>query len=435
MRCARCDTELLGYELFCTQCGQPMGSPHGQPPTSLGVHRPRAWVVVLGVLLSMTCFGAVIGVPLIVTELQRPSLRGLGWNRALLALAAISVGLTGVVAAIGSIATNVGKLYTNLPASSRSEAVSRQSLRGDGSSETGKGQFRLAIPRRLLPGTPGGISTPDLQKEHLVGKVRTVSVGKIDGRGRTRQYTLTFDEAGHLVENTKYYATSGSVSGRTEYVYDGSGRRVEDVEYGGRGEVSARVTYQYDDHGNLKEYRREPRSPDGSVDTAWATSIAYTYDSNGDLLSEDYGPGNRCVRYRYERMGGEICVTDGDPGKRVLIFDPDGECTGERIVTSAGERFSITYYRNGGPKSIRSEIDNRAGKELNGTEEILFDEKGNRALKRGTGFGSRHYTMKYVYEYDDCRNWVSLTSYWRNIDSSGRAHEDIAREFREIEYY
>jgi hypothetical protein len=91
MFCKQCGTEIVPDSKFCNVCGNPTSDDDfTQAPKNTGVStpvevksKPRAWVIIFGVLLSLTILGLIIGIPLIITELKqhaqgtRP--RNTGW--------------------------------------------------------------------------------------------------------------------------------------------------------------------------------------------------------------------------------------------------------------------------------------------------------------------------------------------------------------------
>ncbi len=85
MFCPQCRYEVAATDRFCARCGAALTltTTPTVPPPVVTRSRSRGWVIAFAILLCLTCFGLVIGIPLLVTETKaRPAgtpPRNLGW--------------------------------------------------------------------------------------------------------------------------------------------------------------------------------------------------------------------------------------------------------------------------------------------------------------------------------------------------------------------
>lgn len=108
MLCAKCGKEVPPGQQFCGSCGTavtPDATPAPPIPSQeapLARGKPRIWVIICGIIATLSCLGAITGIPLIITEVKRSRagvpVRNTGWL--------IASGALFVIMMIASIAGN-----------------------------------------------------------------------------------------------------------------------------------------------------------------------------------------------------------------------------------------------------------------------------------------------------------------------------------------
>jgi RHS repeat-associated protein len=153
---------------------------------------------------------------------------------------------------------------------------------------------------------------------------RTGQTGQVctatDGRGNTTTYA--YDSKGDLTS-----VTPPAPLGVTRYTYDALGR-VASVTDG----KNQTTRYSYDPMGRTKQVLYA-----GTTSCTTSSCITYTYDSDGNQLSQTDGGGT--ISYRYDTLGRQTGKTLPGQAEQVLTYDPAGN------LTSISDPGGTTTYR------------------------------------------------------------------------------------------
>lgn len=242
-----------------------------------------------------------------------------------------------------------------------------------------------------------GVKT-DLQKEGLIGPVRTVRTetaqfshhrGQWIEGPRGQPASMTYDRHGNRIE--------GGYAAKTLHTYDAQGNRIETISYGPDGSLLDKTLYTYDGRGNLTEAVSES--------SGYINRTGYTYDDRGKLTEETvYGPGGDIKVesvHIYDAQGRKIQTIDKDPA-----HDPGLGI--DKVVT--------TYDTKGNIIEMTTYYTRRAGDE----EERPVSLPNKRV---------------YTYEFDARGNWVKRTWTLCSSESGKPVCEPSLVTYRTITYY
>jgi YD repeat-containing protein len=249
----------------------------------------------------------------------------------------------------------------------------------------------------FVPLALAGVKT-DLQKEGLIGPVRTVRMetaqfshhhGQWIEGSRGQPSSITYDRHGNLIE--------GGYAAKTLHVYDAQGNRLETASYGPNGALLDKTRYIYDDRGNLTEAVSES--------SGYINRTVYTYDDQGKLIGETvYGPGGNVAvesMHIYDAQGRRVQTINHDPA-----HDPGLGI--EKVVT--------TYDTRGNIKELTSYYARRPG-----------DEE-----ERPVPLPNK---WVYTYDFDAHGNWVKQTETLCTSESGKPVCEPSRVTYRTITYY
>jgi len=174
------------------------------------------------------------------------------------------------------------------------------------------------------------------------------------------------------------YKTSGDVKSTVLYKYDNKGNKIEIIYYNLDGKVIGRTTYKYNDVNQRTEMNIF--NSGGMI----KNKTKYYYDKMGYILEK-------------ERYNPQESLLD----RRIYVRNKKGLCVVEKIIKSNNVVSKYQYDYDSNNNKIQSQYF------LNDT---LFV-----------------FNNKFVYEYDDKKNWIQRIQYKNGIPKYIR--------MREIEYY
>lgn len=193
------------------------------------------------------------------------------------------------------------------------------------------------------------------EQNHLQGSVRAIharTVTLVERDGQTVEHlqstrTITWDTAGHRVEETSQYRSDGTLICNSRHTYDSTGNLTELVAYNTDGSVALKKVYAYDSTGRLIEEKNY--SADGSL----MGSRHPTYTAEGWRIEEmpspfpEYKPD---VGYIMGVEGTDICIGIRDVHRIRKVYDGAGnlrEMTLRRQNGSLAGKVLLTYDDEG----------------------------------------------------------------------------------------
>ncbi|WCK55592.1 DNRLRE domain-containing protein [Aneurinibacillus sp. Ricciae_BoGa-3] len=136
--------------------------------------------------------------------------------------------------------------------------------------------------------------------------------------------TYGWDTDGNITKITK---PDGSI---VQYTYDSQGRRTEKTDKDGTGKTTRDLQYQYEDATN---------NIVAETDVLANTTITYSYDPNGTLISQTQG--GKTYYYNYNGLGDVVALTDATGNVVVSYsYDPWGQ-----TVNKTGTLYNPYTYR------------------------------------------------------------------------------------------
>ena len=208
-----------------------------------------------------------------------------------------------------------------------------------------------------------------------------------------------------------------------EYTYDELGRLISERDVSNTGEETSFATVSYADTEAGLEIRyayndghiattRESRDEQGNLvlreflqDDQMEYATIYTYDENGNLLSEEThysdNPGVPRIEYTYDEQGNRIghYEYDGEEltGWQEMTYDADGRCTETRSYGYDGELVSRTEHSWEGNTEIRSRMDSDGTVYM--VTLVTYDEEGNLLQQETQQDGYVISCTEYTYEH------------------------------------
>lgn len=270
------------------------------------------------------------------------------------------------------------------------------------------------------------------EKPQLKGAVRDIVLAEArPGRERATKRTSLFKyaAAGDLLEHLTY-AEDGSLSssttyeydargnciletrrgreseGKTAWVYDGDGRKIERSIYDAEGSLSSKAVRSHQPDGSIlqtTDYFKK-KAPDGRTVDKLDSSERVLESNHRDGRKEVYhygADGAKAERTSYDQKGGvkNRVAWSYDAGKR------------------AGE---VSYFRgDGSPQWTLSHSNNQSGHLI----------KSEYAGKAG------HATSQHDFEYDATGNWIKRTSVLVTLRSGKTQSSSTDVFYRTITYY
>jgi len=222
------------------------------------------------------------------------------------------------------------------------------------------------------------------------------TTGGINTLVQKRSYD--YDLNGKLIEQ-KIYSTidSNAIQQTISYLYEDK----ELSEEQGDGEYGYRIKYMYYDNGNMMAKKYISNSVKSleryEYDDQSNRSLRVCYDGYGELKLREV--------YKYDNSNNLILKewndydTTSNSGSIAYSIEPSLLLDGERAYASNGHlKYSITYE---------------------------YDDKNNIAQEiRYTGSGFVDWKRKYLYEYDERGNWLTLRN--KNKASTYLTKRDIS---------
>jgi len=239
----------------------------------------------------------------------------------------------------------------------------------------------------------------DLQKEGLIGSVRTVRIEEARFSNQSGHWVeeprrlsarITYDGRGNKTEEIGSEAV-----GKTLYIHDARGRRTEEPHYSSSGTFYSKLIYTYHEKDKLTTTISSDSfhfPPDNKTD--------YTYDEKGRLIAETvYGPG---LAFKDRAIHGYDAQ-----GHRSSTTTHDGALGVDKVVTTYDARDIIleetTYY----------------------TEKVEMEDRPVPPPAKRI----------YTYEWDAHGNWIKQTETMCHAESGTMVCEPSLMTYRTIIYY
>lgn len=221
--------------------------------------------------------------------------------------------------------------------------------------------------------------------------------------------TYTYDGADRCIVEERHSA-DGALLSRSSYTYDAQGNLISEV-LERNGSIHAEIRHTYDaQNRHLTEtfYRDGVVSPEG-------VSYVWQYDDRGNLLQEQLYYGallGRRMEYTYDAAGNKLSAcqynSDGSAFLQNYLYDAAGNLLRwERITVDAkGTEYTQTsYYEYDDQGRMTLQRDvNQVGKER--VFRWSYDENGNLAAH---SFTSTDQSYQYRWTYDDRGNPLTET--------------------------
>jgi antitoxin component YwqK of YwqJK toxin-antitoxin module len=309
----------------------------------------------------------------------------------------------------------------------RVEMKRRESRMPKGDARTVKGVFVALIFSLHLASLAGAEVKTDLQKEGLIGPVRTVRIETAQFSNQSSQWIegprelsagITYDVRGNKTE-----VTGSAFVGKTLYIYNAQGDLTETLSYSPDGSLSERTVYTYDAKGNLME--TVSYAPDGSSHR----KTVYTYNAQGQLTEQVTCDAVGCFdkgAYTYDPYGNLVeerfYYPDSAAIKLHIVHTYDAQ--GRRIQTERGpahlglgiEKTVETYDANGNILELTTyyteKVEDEAGKPIPPPARVV-----------------------YTYKFDARGNWIKQTQTLYTSETGKPVCEPSMVTYRTITYY
>lgn len=282
------------------------------------------------------------------------------------------------------------------------------------------------------------------QEMELKGKVKalkTITKSKDKDtwdRVNISNVTYFFNEQGLVVSYEKtykgYYSDNFTLESKETYEYDKMNRMVKKQVYDEDNELDYVYTYQYNKKGNVSKETKEFLP----LDTRDVTR--YEYDKNGNLIKKVYDDSEDI--YKYNKKNQKIEEQTDFFGQKMQYFytyDAKGNIAEMKRYVNQKPLFTniykydasnrltedATYDKNNKFFQKDTYRYNAAGKiieetKYGSTTVYAYDQYQNCIRKDST---------KYVYTYDDEKNWLQKTTHYKS------AAEPSVIEERAISYF
>jgi YD repeat-containing protein len=173
--------------------------------------------------------------------------------------------------------------------------------------------------------------------------------------------TVTYDADGRLLSQESV----GTVGGRYDFAYDADGRTISQTFTSADGGTSYGTKYTYDENGNVLTEERESvsaRSPDSSD----SFLITNTYDENGNLTKTVAEGGDPyTIEYTYDADGNALSETYAGKDysyEAEYTYDADGNMLSEIYTWSDySSKTEYTYDADGNLLSVSTEAHDADG--------------------------------------------------------------------------
>lgn len=256
------------------------------------------------------------------------------------------------------------------------------------------------------------------------------------------EYRYTYDQRGNQISGVGYGADQAETSRYTAR-YDTNDNFVEGIEYESGAAVSKYVA-EYDEHNNLKKeskytiYRYK-----GSERYQLEYSNIFTYDSEGNLVSEKkYRTGGALeydYRYRYDADNNLVKGLSYNEDGLILSYYFAEYDDSDNLVESThygpeGKITSRHIARYDGNNNLIEEI-NCIGDTQERVSDAVYDENGNMVEETHygeDGLGGRGLDYRYSYLYDGRNNRISEI-YYVYFEKENR-WKPVSKQVNEIEY-
>ena len=207
-----------------------------------------------------------------------------------------------------------------------------------------------------------------------------------------RNITATYNEKGNLIEVSEYNPISGSLSQKTNFLYDDNGKQIEENSYDADGVLEGKKKLLYDEKGKLTEINTY------AADSSLAEKVTFVYDEKG----------NQIERNRY--------MPDGSLNWREKYAYNEKGYIVEKIVSVLEDVFlqksKFTYDKSG--NRIEVSISEQDGlKKANG--KIAYDDEGNPVEWSSLDSEGNTKEGKFTYQYDKKGNWTQMVIYKNGI--------------------
>ncbi|MCM1567903.1 MAG: hypothetical protein NC081_00475 [Roseburia sp.] len=239
------------------------------------------------------------------------------------------------------------------------------------------------------------------KREYVLTHIRVESHAGYRNGSKIREEF--FDEGGNLSKRISYGAREKE-SYRTEYVYDETGRCVEEYTYD-EGEPAGQTFYVYDTAGNLTEktwYYEEG---------VLGMRFIFQYDEAGNEIlyrqsredviykwyEQEYDEAGRIIRYVEKQEDGSIM------NRTEYTYDKDGREVERRCYNQEGELFwqiLTAYEKDGLEGTVEEQVFNHVPEQAQTRCKIWYDVAGN--MKKYVDYDTDGAELsKKLVEYDE----------------------------------
>lgn len=303
----------------------------------------------------------------------------------------------------------------------------------------------------------------DLQELNLKGKVKSVrsvdyEAVEVSGevvKGRiVEDNFFAYNEAGSVVEKTKYYAdgtpcekfivtydsegrviegcmynSEGKIDFKKVITYDNKGNKLTENESNEKGEVRVKESFKYDDKNNL--INKDTQFFDGNLDA----KTVFEYDKKGNLIKQHlYREGSWLTEIYSKRIENGITIKEiqsksekQKKEKKILKYNDKGNVIEESEYDAKGNLLErITYKYDAEGREIEVNWENPNGFLVYSKYIKTYNDRGILSGVKYVYPNGNIEQYVYSYEYDNQGNWIKKILYINDRPSITE---------RKIEYY
>jgi len=251
----------------------------------------------------------------------------------------------------------------------------------------------------------------------IVSDIVTAGVMDAERDANKTEYKYTYDSEGRMLTCDAYHKDAKEPSPRKSYSYDSNGNLIsEKTDYSGN---IYEIRYEYDKNQNVL---RQETFSEGVL----AESYSYEYDASGNCVKESFLMGedswSETVNY-YDSQNRLIKTVTHDnfhEGTREYTYNEQGDAT-KWVTTSV-------YYDDNGDREVTTEMNYRYKYDENGriveetsindygteiTTKYVYNERGDVIKKENNGDTDR--CIETSYEYDEngiLRKSTEISNAW-----------------------